>query len=358
MIPAQTTADQAPPRAAQAIAALRMRWALLTAVVGGLLLAAAFPPVGVWPLVAACPALLVVALAGRGVRASLCVGLAFGAAFFFPLLFWTVNVAWYAWVALAAASTVIFGVLAIGQRLLLRLPGWPLAVAGWWVAAEAVRDRWPWGGFPWGRLAMSQAGAPTQGWVAIGGPPLLTFFVALVGATLGWLVLTGGAARRRSVQRAPRRRPIALAAAALAATAGLAALPGLLSLDPVPADSPTAEVAAIQGDVPRARSLATQLNDSIVTSNHVDATQALARKVAAGQGARTGLGDLAGELHGHRPDPGPPALRGNLQCRRHHQPANPGRCRTPEPGAQREPPLAARQGTGGRVRQAKARAVR
>jgi apolipoprotein N-acyltransferase len=280
VIPAPTTADLAPPRAVQATAGLRMRWALLTAVAGGLLLAAAFPPAGVWPLAAVGPALLVVAVAGRGLRASLCVGLAFGAAFFFPLLFWTVNVAWYAWVALAAASTVIFGVLAIGQRLLLRLPGWPLAVAGWWVAAEAVRDRWPWGGFPWGRLAMSQPGAPTQGWAAIGGTPLLSFVIALVGAMLAWLVLTACSARH-AVQRAPRRQ-VTLAAVALAATAGLAALPALLSLDPVPAGSPTAEVAAIQGDVPRARSLATQLNDSIVTANHVAATDALARKVAAG----------------------------------------------------------------------------
>ena len=150
MIQAQTTAGLAPSSAARATAPLRTRWALVTAIAGGLLLAAAFPPVGVWPLAAAGPALLAVALAGRSLRASLCVGLAFGAAFFFPLLPWTINVAWYAWVALSAVSTVIFGVFAIGQRLLLRLPGWPLAVAGWWVAAEAVRDRWPWGGFPWG----------------------------------------------------------------------------------------------------------------------------------------------------------------------------------------------------------------
>jgi apolipoprotein N-acyltransferase len=256
----------------------RIRWALLIAVAGGLLLAAAFPPVGLWPLAAVGPALLVIALTGRSLRASFTVGLVFGVAFFFPLLVWITNVAWYAWVALAIASTIIFGVLTIGQRLLLRLPGWPLGVAGWWVAAEAVRDRWPWGGFPWGRLGMSQAGAPTQGWAAIGGVPLVSFVVALIGATLAWLVLTawpGG-------WRVPRGRT-AVAAVAFVATAALAAVPALLPLDPVPASSPTTEVAAIQGDVPRARSLATQLNDWMVTLNHVSATQALAREVAAGK---------------------------------------------------------------------------
>jgi len=262
-----------------------MRWALLIALAGGLLLAAAFAPVGLWPLAAVGPAALVIALSGRSLRASLAVGLVFGVAFFFPLLVWVTNVAWYAWVALAVASTVIFGVLTVGQQLLLRLPGWPLGVAGWWVAAEAFRDRWPWGGFPWGRLGMSQAGTPTQGWAAIGGVPLLSFVVALVGAMLAWLVLSAWPGRWPAGQAAPRaaRGRGALAAVALLATAAVAAVPALLPLDPVPAGSPTTEVAAIQGDVPRARSLVTQLNDWMVTLNHVSATQALAREVAAGK---------------------------------------------------------------------------
>ena len=273
--------------------ALRTRWALLVALAGGLVLAAAFPPAGAWPLAAVGPALLTVALAGRSLRASLAVGLVFGMAFFFPLLSWTLNVAWYAWIALAVASTVILGVLTIGQRLLLRLPGWPFAVAGWWVAAEALRDRWPWGGFPWGRIAMSQAGAVTQGWAAIAGTPALTFVVALAGAVLAWLLLTllltlraqrlPGSTGSLPARRTPSgRRRVALAGLALAGSAGLAALPAALSLDPVPAGSATAEVAAIQGDVPQARTLAAQLNAYMVTANHVAATKKLAQDVQKG----------------------------------------------------------------------------
>jgi apolipoprotein N-acyltransferase len=271
--------------------ALRTRWALLVALAGGLMLAAAFPPAGAWPLAAAGPALLTIALAGRSLRGSLTVGLVFGMAFFFPLLSWTLNVAWYAWLALAAASTVILGVLAVGQRLLLRLPGWPFAVAGWWVAAEALRDRWPWGGFPWGRIAMSQAGAVTQGWAAIGGTPLLTFVIALVGAVLAWLLLTLRMLGTQRAHRAPGtgtaaaaggRRRVTLAGLALAGIACLAALPAALPLDPVPTGSPTAEVAAIQGNVPRARTLAAQLNAFMVTTNHVTATERLAQDVKNG----------------------------------------------------------------------------
>jgi apolipoprotein N-acyltransferase len=113
------------------------------AIGGGLALAAAFPPYGIWPLAAAGPALLVAALWGRTLRGSFAVGLGFGLAFFVPLLSWLLNTAWYAWAALAIAEAVIFALFAIGQRLMLALPAWPVAVAAWWVAVEAFRDRWP-----------------------------------------------------------------------------------------------------------------------------------------------------------------------------------------------------------------------
>jgi apolipoprotein N-acyltransferase len=71
----------------------------------------------------------------------------------------------------------------------------------------------------------------------------------------------------------------------------LGALPAALPLDPVPAGAKTAEVAAIQGNVPRERgSLAEQLNnDSVVTLNHVAATDNLAAKVAAGKAPKPDL---------------------------------------------------------------------
>ena len=154
-----------------------------------------------------------------------------------PLLSWLINLAWYAWAALAIAEAVIFALLTVGQRVLLSLRAWPVAVAGWWVAAEALRDRWPYA-FPWGRLAMSQAGAPTAPWTAIGGAPLLSLLLALTGSTLAWLLLApgpAGALRRRLVP-----------ALAFAGAAGLALAGGLLPVDPVPAGTPSATVAAVQ----------------------------------------------------------------------------------------------------------------
>jgi apolipoprotein N-acyltransferase len=65
-------------------------------------------------------------------------------------------------------------------------------------------------------------------------------------------------------------------------TAGLVLAGGLLPVDPT-GGAPTAQVAAIQGDVPRARNLPQQLNDSEVTQNHAAATSELAARVKAGR---------------------------------------------------------------------------
>jgi apolipoprotein N-acyltransferase len=258
---------------------IALGWALLVALAGGLALAAAFPPAGIWPLAPVGPALLAVALSGRSLRGSLLTGLVFGAAFFFPLLSWVINVAWYAYLGLAGGEAVILAVLAVGQRILLRWPGWPVAVAGWWVAAEGLRDRWPWGGFPWGRLAMSQASSPAAGWAAVGGAPLLTFLVALTGGALAWLILAARQPRRRGWLAVPA---LAAPALGLVAAAGLAAAGAALPVDPS-AGQPAAEVAAIQGDVPHARNLPALVNDSVVTQNHARATEDLAAQVAAGR---------------------------------------------------------------------------
>jgi apolipoprotein N-acyltransferase len=265
------------PRAPAAVTSLRLPWALAVALTGGLALTAAFPPIGIWPLAPAGPALLAVALWRRGLRASLLAGLVFGLAFFVPLLSWLLNVAWYAWLALAVAEAVIFALLAVGQRLLLELRAWPVAVAGWWVCAEALRSRWPYA-FPWGRLAMSQAGTPAAPWAAVGGAPLLSFLVALAGTTLAWALLVPG--RRAGRPAGPRRRALALLA--FAGAAGLALAGALLPVGQLPPGTPTAVVAAVQGNVPHARSLPGLLRASTVTLNHAAATRGLAARVRAG----------------------------------------------------------------------------
>ena len=288
---------------------LRTRLAVPVAIAGGLALAAAFPPVGAWPLAAAGPALLAVALWRRTLRGAALVGLAFGLAFFVPLLSWLVNVAWYAWAALAIAEAIVFAVLAVGQRLLLRLRAWPLAVAGWWVAAEAVRDRWPWA-FPWGRLAMSQAEAPTARWAAIGGPALLTFLVALAGTALAWLLLgTAGAGARPPPAAGPAsRRPGPWRGRLVPALAFVVAAGVALAGRALPAGQPAAGAHDRRGGGGAGQRPAFRDAAEAAPGDDRDAEPRRRHRPArgAGQGGLAGQArcrDLAGELHRHRSRP-------------------------------------------------------
>ncbi len=257
---------------------LRPRFALLLALAGGLLLAGAFPPAGIWPLAAVAPALLTIALWRQRARTALAAGLAFGLGLFGPLVSWEINLAWYVWAALALGEAIIFGVLVIGQWLLLRVRFWPVAVAGWWVLAEAVRDRWPWGGFPWGRLVMSQAEAPTVRWVAVGGPVFLSFLIALTGACLAWLLIGPAAGRPGTSWLSDRVWP----ATGLAASAALALAGAFLPANQPSPGEPSVEVAAIQGDVPHATNLPDLWRATTVTQNHAAATEKLAARVRRG----------------------------------------------------------------------------
>ena len=279
----QTAAAEARP-----VPQLRMSsWlALLTAFAGGLALAAAFPPMAFWPLAVLGPALLAIALRGQRLRMALAAGLVFGLAFFYLLLSWEINLAWYVWAALATGEAVIFAVLTIGQWLMLRLRAWPLAVAGWWVAAEALRDRWPWGGFPWGRLAMSQAHSPAVRWVAMAGPPFLSFMLALIGACLAWLLL--GSAKSSegpfglALHHPDRGKQPWFAATALVAIVAVVLCGPLLPVDRGSAGQPTAVVAAIQGNVPHAKNLPDLWRATKVTQNHATATLRLAARTQRG----------------------------------------------------------------------------
>jgi apolipoprotein N-acyltransferase len=140
-----------------------------------------------------------------------------------------------------------------------------------WVVMEALRERIPWGGFPWGRLAFAQADTELVGWAALGGPALVTFAVALAGTAL----LAAVDALRASRPRGALSGVLVIGALVLGgALARGAALGG--------PDGPAEEVAIVQGNVPR---LGLDFNSQrrAVLDNHVRATQELAVEVAAGE---------------------------------------------------------------------------
>jgi apolipoprotein N-acyltransferase len=201
---------QAPAAVASPAAAaprpVRLAVSVGLAVPAGLALLLSFPPVGLWWLAPVGVALLAVATHRRRPRGGAGVGMIAGLVFFLPLLAWTnLNTGWLPWVLLAVAQAGYLALTGLAgawlSPLIDRVRGlWPLLSGLLWVAQEALRDRAPFGGFPWGRLAFSQGDAPALRLAVLGGAPLVTFAVAAAGGALAALAWRRWDARGAIVQ--------------------------------------------------------------------------------------------------------------------------------------------------------------
>ena len=74
----------------------------------------------------------------------------------------------------------IFGLSAVVVR---QLPGWPIWFAVLWAAQEWLKSTVPFGGFPWGVVAAGQTEGPFLPLVRLGGVPLLSLAIVLVGCS-------------------------------------------------------------------------------------------------------------------------------------------------------------------------------
>ncbi len=217
--------------------------AIVVAAASGAILDAAFPDVYVWPLVFPAVALLFWALIGRSFWGGTLVGFVGGA------FFWGIHIDWLTlylgpvpWLALAGLESIFFacgaGAIAVvlrrGPQLWAgragRLVITPLVVAALWSARESLTSVWPYGGFAWGRLALSQSQSPLgelSSWVGISG---LSFLIAAVAAVAVQLL------REPKPGWRPALIPLALIAV-------LIVVPGW-----PPQTSGSARVAAVQGN--------------------------------------------------------------------------------------------------------------
>ena len=156
------------------------------AALSALALFAAEEPLAVGPLawVALIPVLLVVLREERPVWAWL-YGLAFGVAYFGIHLSWIFLFGWMAWTALTLVMALYWSVAALLGRLVRDLRLAPVLVAGAWTGAELLRDRWPFGGFPWGTPGTAQGAVPGVRWLAgVIGAYGLTFLVVFASAVV------------------------------------------------------------------------------------------------------------------------------------------------------------------------------
>jgi apolipoprotein N-acyltransferase len=262
------------------------RWAALLALAGGLSGVVAFPRFGIWPAAAISVALLSLAVDGRRSRTGAWLGYLYGAAFLVPLLSWTgIYVGPAPWLILALAFAAFFALLGALLPLLATLRGYPLWVGAAWVLQEALRDRLPFGGFPWGRLAFSQAVSPLRWFAALGGAPLLTFVVAVAGAGLATAVR---ALRPVIAAQRPHGRVLAGGLAVAVAVPLVGLLLGEALSTPPAHDGRTERIAVIQGGLPDLK-LQFESRAEQVLDNHVRQTMKLAERIKAGTTPRPDL---------------------------------------------------------------------
>ncbi|WP_442929705.1 apolipoprotein N-acyltransferase [Micromonospora sp. WMMC250] len=301
----ETHAPAEPTRPVVTGRPLPLRVAVPLAVAAGLALLVAFPPYGVWPLAPAGVALLAAATHRRRLRAGAGLGFLTGVALFAPLLAWTnLHTGYLPWVLLSLLQAGYLALLGAATAWVSPLVdrvrwSWPVLTGLLWVGQEALRDRTPFGGFPWGRLAFSQDTSPLLRLASLGGAPLVTFAVALLGGllvTAAWRTWTtlrpstlidptdtaptvdGADAAPATGSSARRWTPVAVPAAlAVALTAGALLVPVAAA-----GSGATVTVAIVQGNVPRL-GLDFNAQRQAVLNNHVDATLELAARVAAGQ---------------------------------------------------------------------------
>jgi len=227
-------------------ALLPLSLALPAAAAAALLMDLSYPDVAVWALAFPATALLLVALIGRRAGGALLVGAVYGILFFALLVSWTSRylgpIPWGALSVLEGMLTALALILItlayrwiprVSSHPAVRLLMLPAVVAALWVGRELFVGTWPYGGFPWARLGMSQAEsplAPVTSWVGVSGLSFLMVFLVAV------LIET--------VRLRVWKRPTALIAPVIVTVVLL-----LTPLFPT-TDSGTMRIAAVQGNGP------------------------------------------------------------------------------------------------------------
>ncbi|SBN63527.1 Apolipoprotein N-acyltransferase [Curtobacterium sp. 9128] len=227
-------------------AALPVRIALPLAVIGGLLFALSFPSPGWWFLAYPAVACLLLSAMGQGWRRAAWLGYLGGVAFWIPAISWAGRyLGPVPWLALALFEAAMFALgsvaIALAYRWVARVVpstagrvwGLPAVVAALWTGREWFSGSWPYGGFAWGRVGLSQSESPFAHLVAYVGVLGLSFVVVYCVAVVVSLGLVGGIQLRMRVAVAGL-----LVAAVLAVPAWPTATDGTIRIESVQGNGP------------------------------------------------------------------------------------------------------------------------
>jgi apolipoprotein N-acyltransferase len=263
---------------------------MAAAAAAGMLLWLSFPPRNWWWLAPLAFAVFALTIYGRRARAGFGYGLIFGFAFMASELAWLQDFLGSGfgpapWLGLSAALAVMIAVAAAGMAWVSTLPGGPVWMAMLFVADEALRERFPFGGFPWSRVAFGQPEGLFLPLASLGGAPLVTFAVVLTGCAIAALIRNGG------------RRVFAVLAV-VPLLVGTATLP-LVNRDSA-AGSVT--IGIVQGNGPEG--LSGIGGGQEMRQNHLVRAERLAQDIKAGRVARPDVVILPETFTDLGPDPG------------------------------------------------------
>ena len=174
----------------------RLLMAVIFGVAGGLLSSLSYPANAIWVAIIPAVALILYAISIVKPAQSLLVGFFAGVAFYASQIPWmTVYLGPVPWLALSVLEGLIFALGSLALALALKAAeSWKttffsnvnlaLILASLWTAREWVAMTFPYGGFPWSRVALSQSNSPLAPWVFWGGGSLLTFVLVFATALM------------------------------------------------------------------------------------------------------------------------------------------------------------------------------
>jgi apolipoprotein N-acyltransferase len=223
----------------------------------GVLIAAALPPWGWWPLAFAGIAAFDRLIADRPWRARFGRAWIVGLGLYAPSLWWMRDLTLPGYVIAAMIYAVLLGVAA--SVVPAAAPGRWLALPGAIALVELLRWSWPFGGVPLSSLAVGQVAGPLAPVLRVGGSLLLVEVTVIAG-----LALTAVLARHW--------RAAAVAAGLVAVSLAVAAL--------APRARPSGEidVALVQGGGPQG-TRAVDTDERVVFERHLQASEAVQRPV-------------------------------------------------------------------------------
>lgn len=243
-------------------------WRTPLAVAAGLIALYTFPTENIWILAPLIPAFLLWATLGLGFWWATLLGFIAGQAFYISHIEW---IALYLGpIPLIALSTLQSLFFAVGTGLTAWLYGrlkpkgiqlyfFALAAASVWTLREFLANNFPYGGFPWSRLAMTQTDSFMSKWVFWGGLSLLSFMVALLGSLLAIWALNRTGRGRLAI------RPV------VASVLLIALVPVVTPTSFTTQQTGSRVIAAVQGNANAG--LFSNVSPGTILQNHLDATE-------------------------------------------------------------------------------------